>query len=432
MSKNRIRKIFGFLLASVFLAINYSPYVQNIQRYPAEMQIFEGDIQKLDFSIPFLVKIESDNVDILRFNGYSLKDQPVYNMKDPVSVESLGQGDVDLSFKLFGLIPIKRIKINVTSQKMLIPGGNSIGVSLSTNGVLVVGTSEVVDSEGITYYPAMEAGLAPGDVIEKLNGIVVKDANHLSQLINKVKNKEVELQCRRGNKLFTTRTKPALDATDSKYRLGIWVRDSTAGIGNLTFIDPVSGYFGALGHAITDIDTGSIMSVKDGKVCESKVIDIKKGKKGQPGELIGSFSSNRMVIGDIVKNTRHGIYGKAKPLYSKIVNNKPIPIAYQYNIYPGDAKILTTIDNEGVKEYDIKILKVNRQTQPGPKGLVIEITDPELLEKTGGILQGMSGSPIIQDGKLAGAVTHVFVNDPRKGYGIFIEWMLDEANKIMD
>ena len=432
MRKGTIKKIVGVLLAVFFFAFNYSSYVQNIVKFPAELQIFEGDIQTLDFRLPLQVKIRSNDRNVLKFNGNSLKDQHVYRMSEPLSIESVKQGDVNLDFMLFGIIPIKQLKISVTSQKSLIPGGNSIGVSLYTNGALIVGTSEVTDDQGITHFPAIDAGLMPGDIIEKVNGVTVKDANHLSQLVNKVKGIAVDLECKRDNRIFVTQIHPVKDATDSKYRLGIWVRDSTAGVGTLTFINPRTQHLGALGHAITDVDTGSLLSVKNGEITESCIIDVKIGKKGLPGELVGNFSGNRKVLGTIVKNTTYGIYGKATRKITNPIYKDPLPIAYQYNIKPGKASILTTIDDEGIQEYDIQILKVNQQTAPGSKGLVIEITDPRLLEKTGGIVQGMSGSPIIQNGKLVGAVTHVFVNDPKKGYGIFIEWMLEEANKIIE
>jgi stage IV sporulation protein B len=432
MRKGAIKKTIGVLLAVLFFAFNYSSYVQNIAKFPAELQIFEGDIQIVDFRLPLHVKVRGKDVDVLKFNGSSLKDQQVYNMKEPLSIESVRQGDVDLAFMLFGVIPIKQLKISVTSQKSLIPGGNSIGVSLYTNGALVVGTTEVTDGEGITHFPAIDAGLMPGDVIEKVNGIAVRDAGHLSMLVNKVKGMDVDLECRRDNQVFVTQIRPVKDTSDAKYRLGLWVRDSTAGVGTLTFVEPKTQHLGALGHAITDVDTGSLLSVKNGEITESRIIDVKIGKKGLPGELVGNFSDRRKVLVTIFKNTAFGIYGKATKKITNPFYKNPLPIAYQYNIKLGKASILTTIDDEGIQEYAIQILKINRQTSPGSKGLVIEITDPRLLEKTGGIVQGMSGSPIIQDGKIVGAVTHVFVNDPKKGYGIFIEWMLEEANKIIE
>lgn len=432
MKRTTWKKIIGLALAILFLTLNYSSYVQGFSRFPNELQIFEGETQTLDFRLPLSVNIKGENQNVLKFNGNSLKDQPQYSMKDPLSIESVEQGDVFLNFKLLGIIPIKQMKISVTPQKSLIPGGNSIGVSLYTRGALIVGTSEVTGSDGVIHYPSMDAGIVPGDIIERVNGVSVKDANHLSQLINKAKGRGVDLECRRDNRLFVTHIQPVQDTSDDKYRLGLWVRDSTAGVGTLTFYDPKTKFFGALGHAITDVDTGSLLAVKDGEIMQSNIIDVKIGKKGLPGELVGNFSENRKVIGSIVKNTPFGIYGKMARSLPDFHYDKPIPIAYQYTIQPGKASILTTIDDGGIREYAVEIIKVNRQVTPSSKGIILEITDPELLAKTGGIVQGMSGSPILQNGKIVGAVTHVFVNDPRKGYGIFIEWMLAEANKIIE
>jgi stage IV sporulation protein B len=433
MGNITLKKVIGILLATLFLIFNYSPIVQDIVQFPAELQIFEGESQVLNFGLPLQARVNNKNdVNVLKFNGDSLKEQKRYDISRPLSIEPVNQGDVSLDFMLFGFIPIKKLTISVTSPKKIIPGGNSIGVSLYTNGALIVGTSDVTDQDGITHFPAIDAGLLPGDIIEKVNGISVKDAGHLSQLVNKLKGQSVDLECKRDNRVFVTKIHPIQDASDDKYRLGLWVRDSTAGVGTLTFVDPDTGYMGALGHAITDVDTGALLSVKDGEISESTIIDIKIGKKGLPGELVGNFSNNRKVLGAIIKNTSYGIYGKIKRSISNPIYKNPLPIAYQYNVKPGKATILTTIDDSGIQEYEIRILKVNRQAEPSSKGLVIEITDPSLLEKTGGIVQGMSGSPIIQNGKVIGAITHVFVNDPKKGYGIFIEWMLEEANKIIE
>jgi stage IV sporulation protein B len=433
MKKSSIRKTTGILLALLFLAFNYSPLVQDVVRFPAELQIFEGETQILDFGLPLQAKVSNNNeINVLKFNGDTLKEKQVYDISRPLSIESISQGNVNIDFMLFGFIPVKKLTINVTSAKKLVPGGNSIGVSLYTKGALVVGTSDVTDKNGITHFPAIDAGLLPGDIIEKVNNVTVKDAEHLSRLVNKMKGKAVELECRRDNRVYITRIHPVQDAADSKYRLGLWVRDSTAGVGTLTFVDPDTGFMGALGHAITDVDTGALLSVKDGEISESTIIDVKIGKKGLPGELVGNFTKNRRVLGTIIKNTTYGIYGKADRKISNPLYKNSVPVAYQYNIKPGKATILTTIDDKGIQEYDIMILKVNRQSTPNPKGLVIEIIDPDLLEKTGGIVQGMSGSPILQNGKIVGAVTHVFVNDPKKGYGIFIEWMLEETNKIIE
>jgi len=214
--------------------------------------------------------------------------------------------------------------------------------------------------------------------------------------------------------------------------LGLWVRDITAGVGTLTFYDAKNGRFGALGHAITDVDTGMLLSVKNGEIVQSDVIDVRQGRRGEPGELRGGFSERDRVIGDIVKNTRYGIYGKVRRPVPNLLYKKPLPVGCQFTVNVGSATLLTTINGNGVEEFDMEIIGINRQNYPNPKGMIVQITDPDLLSRTGGIVQGMSGSPIIQNGRLVGAITHVFVNDPTKGYAIFIEWMLKEAGKIPD
>ena len=432
MKKTKAKKALGIILALMLIFINYLPLIRNINSIPSELQIFEGDAHILNFGLPFLVKIEGNNVDALKFNGSSLKDQANFNLKEPLTIETVTKGNAELIFKLFGIVPIKQMRIKVQPVKKIFPGGNSIGVSLYTQGALVVGISEVMDPEGFTHYPAGEAGLRPGDIIEKVNGVYVENAEHLSELVNQVKDNGLELDVRRGNIIFNAHIVPAADHHDLKYRLGIWVRDSTAGVGTLTFYDPDSGYFGALGHAITDLDTGTLLSVKNGEIMESKIIDIIQGKRGEQGELKGVFSGKQKLIGNILRNTKYGIYGKMYKTLPKFYHNEPMSICYQHDVHTGKASILTTVDDSGIREFDIQIKKINYQKQPNSKGMVIEITDPELLELTGGIVQGMSGSPIIQNGRIVGAITHVFVNDPKKGYGIFIEWMLEESKKIMD
>lgn len=422
----------GICLAILFLLINYSPSIQRLRGVPSELKLFEGDIKIIDFSLPFSVKIESDEVDVLKFNGNSLEDKYIYNMRKPLYIESVKRGDALLNFKLFGFIPLKELKISVEPQKKLIPGGNSIGVTIYTQGALVVGISEVTDGDGRVHCPAMDAGLRPGDIIEKINSVTVKNADHLSILIEKLKDKELELEIRRGNTILKRYIAPVKSSEDGNFRLGIWVRDSTAGVGTLTFIDPKSKLFGALGHPITDIDTGALLSVKDGEIMQAKIIDIVEGKKGKPGEIKGIFSENQKTIGSISKNTSFGIFGKIYGDDFHIKREDTLPICSQSDVKLGPAHILSTVDHEGIKKYTVNIIKINRQSYPCSKGMIIEITDPDLLKQTGGIVQGMSGSPIIQDGKIVGAITHVFVNDPKKGYGIFIEWMLNETEKMVE
>ncbi|NLI60626.1 MAG: SpoIVB peptidase [Clostridiales bacterium] len=431
MVKSRFRKVCGVILALLFLMVNYSPYVQSIKQLPEQLQIFEGDTKNLDLRLPLPIEIEGDKVNVLNFNGESLKDKYIFESGEPLALEPINQGDVSLDFKLFGLISIKRMQVKVNPAKSLYAGGSSIGVSLYTKGALLVGISEVYDKEGVVHNPALDAGLRPGDVIDQVNGIEVMNAQHLSDLVNHGKHEGLELRIIRGNNIFTTRIIPVKDYHDGKYRLGIWVRDSTAGVGTLTFYDPEKNTFAALGHAITDVDTGTMLSIKNGEIMQSKIIDIKQGKKGNPGELKAAFSDKQKVIGDILKNSPYGIYGKMKTPFDPSQLGKPFPICYQHGVKLGPAKILSTIDEEGIREFDVEIIKINHQNHASAKGMVVEIIDPLLIERTGGIVQGMSGSPIIQDGKIIGAITHVFVNDPKKGYAIFIEWMMEEVNKII-
>ena len=312
-----------------------------------------------------------------------MKDQHVYEMGKPLSIETVNPGDVYLDFKLFGLIPIKQMFVKVTPPRLIYPGGNSIGVSLYTKGALLVGISEVYDKHGVAHNPALDAGLRPGDVIEKVNGITIRNAEHLSELVNVVPNQALELEILRGNHIFVTNITPVEDYHDGKYRLGMWVRDSTAGVGTLTFYDPEKNHFGALGHAITDVDTGTLLSIKNGEIVQSKIIDIKQGKRGNPGELKAAFSNKRKVIGQIIKNTPYGIYGKMNKNFNPDTLGEPMPICYKDNVRLGPAKILSTIDEEGVKEFDVQIVKINNQNQASAKGMVIEIVDPILLERTG-------------------------------------------------
>jgi stage IV sporulation protein B len=239
----------------------------------------------------------------------------------------------------------------------------------------------------------------------------------------------VTLKINRKGNIVYAKIHPVLAKEDEKYKLGLWVRDHTAGIGTLTFYSTDKRFYAALGHAITDVDTGDILSVNNGQIMKSRIISINKGKRSSPGELRGIFLEEVDNIGNIEKNTEYGIYGKVYNNINDMVG-KPIPIGYQSQVKEGSAKILTTIDNTGVKEFDIQIVKKVEQKNPNQKGMIIKVVDKDLLNKTGGIVQGMSGSPIIQNGKLIGAVTHVFVNDPSKGYAVYAEWMINEMKNL--
>lgn len=308
------------------------------------------------------------------------------------------------------------------------PGGISIGVKINNKGALVVGYSDISTHEGLSESPGKVAGIELGDVIEEVNGENIETCSDLISKVKTCRNDEMTVKILRGNSEITK--KVSLIKEDNEYKIGLWVRDSTAGIGTLTFYDKDSKTFGALGHPITDGDTNVSFNIKSGTLLRSSVLSIKKGERGNPGEIKGLFINENESIGNIEKNTKSGIYGDGS---AELINpnfNKAMTVAYRDEIKEGHAQIITTVEDGGAKAYDIEILKLLPQDEPGSKSMIIKIVDPVLLEKTGGIVQGMSGSPIIQNGKIIGAVTHVLINKPDVGYGIYIEWMLQDAGVI--
>lgn len=308
------------------------------------------------------------------------------------------------------------------------PGGISIGVKINNKGALVVGYSDISTHEGLSESPGKMAGIELGDIIEEVNGENIETCSDLISKVKTCRNDEMTVKILRGNSELTK--KISLIKEDNEYKIGLWVRDSTAGIGTLTFYDKDSKTFGALGHPITDGDTNVSFNIKSGTLLRSSVLSIKKGERGNPGEIKGLFINENESIGNIEKNTNSGIYGDASVELINPNFNKAMTVAYRDEIKEGHAQIITTVEDGGAKAYDIEILKLLPQDEPGSKSMIIKIVDPVLLEKTGGIVQGMSGSPIIQNGKIIGAVTHVLINKPDVGYGIYIEWMLQDAGVI--
>lgn len=301
----------------------------------------------------------------------------------------------------------------------VIPGGKAVGIKIYTEGLLVVGVDNVKTSSGETLSPALKSGIKINDIILKADNVEVSSAEQLSEILQN-KLSEVALTVKRGSKVFETIITPVI-SDDGKAHIGLWLRDSTAGIGTLTYINPSDMSFAALGHGICDIDTGNILSVKSGNILKCPYLSVIKSKKGSPGEISGSFDKEN--LGNITKNTQYGIFGTCKNM-DFIEATETIPTAERGEVKTGEAYILSDVDGSGVKQYNIEITKISKNADD--KAIVFKVTDKSLIEKTGGIVQGMSGSPIIQDGKLAGAVTHVLINSPDKGYGISIENMLFE------
>lgn len=310
---------------------------------------------------------------------------------------------------------------NFPDKEILVyPSGQSCGIKIISDGILVLSVTDINDNPS----PAKMAGIRPGDFIKKVNREELKNSKDFINKVKELKSQEFEIEYERDGKILKTKLTPL--NLNNEYVLGMWVRDSVAGLGTLTFYTLDKQKFAALGHSIADIDTGETMPVKNGELVFSKIVSLKKGEQGTPGGLTGIFLEDSKEIGTIYENSSFGIYGNLSE--KEIVPDiDPVPIGLKKEVSLGKAEIISTIENDTPQKFEVEIIKINKQEKPDIKGMVIKITDKELLQKTGGIIQGMSGSPIIQNGKLVGAVTHVFINDPTKGYGIFIENMIEKT-----
>lgn len=412
------RRAFGWILAVLVVLLGMAPPVTQIRELPDSISLTKGYSSQWSFLLPIESEVSEEDQRVL-----SSTDQTLSDVESQVSLTGRRTGEARVQLKLMGLLPIKTVQVNVQPERLVVPGGQSIGVALKTQGVLVVGTS---DLGGSVASPAREAGVRSGDLIERVNGVEVEDAKHLSSLINEAQDAAM-LTVMRQNRQVELTIRPAYDDHDGVFRLGAWVRDSTAGVGTLSFYDPTTQKFGALGHPITDVDTGELLRVREGEILRSTVVKVRQGQKGDPGELMGQFLSDPTTLGRIYKNGEFGIYGDCvtppiNPLYPD-----GLPVSTRNEVKLGKATLLTTLDGGGVREFACEITRLNHQDSPSPRSMVIEVTDPELLSRTGGIVQGMSGSPILQDGRVVGCVTHVYVNDPTQGFGIYIDWMLEQC-----
>ncbi len=400
-----MKKIFNIkvLISAVFLIliIGVTAIVFSI---PDEIILFDNE--KLDLGKIFTVDVKTDAGGVLRGNDIDYSNDNYF-----------------AEVKLIGFIPVKTVKVNVIPTPEVIPCGNSIGVKIYADGLVVVGVSNFPSSDGRMVSPAGDVGIKSGDIIKEINGESVRNASEFSKCVKNSGGNAVTVTLDRNNSRLKYSLTPCKDTNDS-LKLGIWVRSSIAGIGTMTFYEPQSNSYGALGHGIADSDTGKIFPVEKGEVLIAEILSVKKGEKGSPGELRGTFKMDS-AVGSVEKNTECGIYGQV--ISGEAFKYEKVFAASRSEIVEGDAQILTCIDGETVNKYDIEIQKVTQRQNADTKCMIIKVTDPVLLSETGGILQGMSGSPIIQNGKLVGAVTHVFVNDPTRGYGIFIENMLAEA-----
>ena len=337
----------------------------------------------------------------------------------PLSVYSSTGNTFRMDLKLLGLINIKPVSVQVVDRRVVALCGTPFGIKMVTDGVMVVGTGAVTDCNSRAVSPAQTAGIQEGDIILSINGEKISSKKQLTKLVESSAGQPLSLVVRRGEQLTSLHLSPVRSSLDNSYHLGLWVRDSSAGIGTMTFYDPNNGCFAGLGHAICDVDTGQLMPLSQGEIVEASIIGVHAGKSGSPGQLQGAFVANRS-IGSLYTNSYNGVYGR---LMNQPVDAQTIPMAQCQEVRQGPVKILTTVSGQKPQLFDACIEKLSLSQDEPTKNMVLRITDPDLLELSGGIVQGMSGSPIIQDGMLVGAVTHVFVNDPTRGDGIFAENM---------
>ncbi|SEO30059.1 stage IV sporulation protein B [Amphibacillus marinus] len=414
MKNPPVKYICGLIILLAMACIPFVPMVKEYLAIPNEIQLYKNQVESVYTSHFNHGEIEANSTQSI----IKIENDQIW----PINI-----GETSLYYTYNGF-PIKKVNVNVNDVYEVIPGGQSIGVNLDTLGVLVVGYHQVGSKEQLRS-PGQEAGVEIGDTILTLGG---KDINAIQDIAPIVKvagesNKPLSVTYKRGTRVFDEEILPEYDDKTEGYRMGLYIRDSAAGIGTMTFYDPKTEKYGALGHVISDMDTREPIEIESGTIVKSTITSIEKGNSGKPGEKKATFNRQEGEIGTITKNSAYGVFGKLQFDLINELYKTPIAISKPEEVKEGPAQILTVINNEQVEAFDVEIINSVKQKNPATKGMVVKVTDKRLLEETGGIVQGMSGSPIIQNNKLIGAVTHVFVNDPTSGYGIHIEWMLDEA-----
>ncbi|MDO7905152.1 SpoIVB peptidase [Paenibacillus sp. JX-17] len=431
---SNLRKFVPVVVLILFLCcLGTRSTVQSVFSWPDEMNLIKGQPAQLQAAVPVQAQIQVDHPDVLQVNG-SADHFTRVSLKSPVQLTPQHSGQAQLKLKLFGSIPLKTVNVHVVPDLRVFPGGQTIGVKVKSAGLLVVGHHLVKSGDNrSSVSPGEGAGIRLGDLITHINGSKVNDLALISGTIEQsgTSKKPLKVTLERNGKKVQTELLPEYDQEDRAWRLGLYVRNSAAGVGTLTFYAPDQGVYGALGHVITDMNTQTPIVVGSGEIVQSNVTSISKSESGDPGEKRANFVKESKTLGNIERNTHFGIFGKMTEEPNHSLYPKPIPVALASEVKEGPAEILTVVDGQKVQRYRVEIVHVSHQDKPATKGIVLRISDEKLIDKTGGIVQGMSGSPIIQNGKLIGAVTHVFVNDPKSGYGCFIEWMLQDAGVML-
>lgn len=407
----RQKKIFFLIvLFTIFFA-----YITNIEKIPENITLYQDE----EYEIGYLKGIEIDGDNIEKKNSFFNK---------LVTIKANILGDLKLNLSALGFFN-KTITVSVLPKVEVIPGGDCIGVKLYSKGVLIIGESKIQGVDG-NFYKAYEEGtFKAGDILLKINDYEIENSNEVETIIENIKDKEVTITYERDGEEKTKNITPIKCIDDGKYKIGLWIRDGAMGVGTLTFYSPEYSKFAALGHGISDEDSKSLIKLENGSIYGANVLSVNKGRSEAPGEIKGYLDDGE-EIGTITVNSNNGIYGDMNEYNTNIITRERIPVASRNEIEVGPATIQCTVDqSQEIKSYDIEIVKISNSVSNDSKGMIIKVTDEDLISKTGGIVQGMSGSPIIQKGKLVGAVTHVYVSQPTKGYAIFADTMINEMKK---
>jgi stage IV sporulation protein B len=419
MKRKKILKgsIVGLMCASLIglCVLGYSTLYDKV---PSVIRLRANTPQSLDLNVPMAGEVVSASGQGAASWG---TDPVTIDLNRNVTLTAAASQKYQMDVKLFGILPFKQVDIQVIDDMELIPVGVTVGIYVKTDGILVVDVGSFEGGAGVSYSPAKYILMA-GDYIMRVNNRPVNQREDFTKLVENSGGKEIVLSIRRGDESMDVKVKPVKDQGGT-YKLGIWLRDDAQGVGTLTFIDE-NGNFGALGHGINDVDTSTLMEMEDGTLYKTEIISIKKGTSGSPGEMTGMIVySNDRILGDIDANSLEGIFGTCNSGAMSLSNAQPLPIALKQEITRGAAQILCNVDG-APQYYDVEITDIHLDHDNVNRGIELRVTDPELLAITGGIVQGMSGAPIVQNGKFVGAVTHVLVQDATRGYGIFIENML--------
>ncbi|NLC53305.1 MAG: SpoIVB peptidase [Firmicutes bacterium] len=435
----RYRRAFaiGFALLFVISFLLILPQAIKVQLFPSKLRIVPGQNFQFSLKKPFSIYLEANRLDgIVGANGCTELNKGQGGSCSQVMVRSEREGTGTLEIRFFG-IPVRRVNLIVEKMPEVIPGGHAIGVLVAKEGVIITGHLPVRDDKGKEFYPAEAAGVKVGDLLVAINGQVIHRIHEVDHLIQQeaAKGLPLRLTILRAGETLQRPIQPVkrtnLQDGTTRYYLGLYVEDPAAGVGTLTYYNPKTNYYGALGHKIVGISNREL-PLAHGKIVAARITGINQGNRGEPGEKIGVFSGNSDIIGDIIGNTPIGIFGSLRHGLVNPWYPQPVPVSTISQVQPGPAEMLTVVTGSEIRRFAIEIQKVYHQTSLRDKGMVIKVTDPELLGRTGGIIQGMSGSPIIQNGKLVGAITHVFVNDPTRGYAVFAEWMLQMEESLAE